>query len=451
MSFRNNMLNARSNIAFVVGLSLAAAIALSVESRVNTNTLLNRGRVMIETSADQLPLAPPERLRQQDIEAAEVAWAYFETNFQPTTGLVNSAHQYPSTTIWDQSSYLLGLISARKIGIIDERDFDFRLGLILSTLSRLQLFEGRLPNKVYDTRSLEMTDYNNQLAPGGIGWSAIDVARIVVPLNIILFDFPKHSAAAAKILQNWDFDAMLSQGTLFGARVHSETGASEQVQEGRLGYEEYAARAVGLLGLDALSAGKYDDYLKFESIYGLDIAVDSRSYSDFDAHNYLVSEPYILTAIEFGFDREGAELASRVFQAQERRFQDTEILTAVSEDNVDQPPYFVYNTVFANGKPWNAIADDGTEYDDLRTVSTKAVFGWDAIYGTAYSQQLMDHVAQTATDDRGWLSGLYESDARLNDVATANTNGIILETIHYRRFGPLLAGRFSNKLRGERE
>jgi Protein of unknown function (DUF3131) len=45
--------------------------------------------------------------------------------------------------------------------------------------------------------------------------------------------------------------------------------------------------------------------------------------------------------------------------------------------------------------------------------------------------------------DRGWLSGVYESDGRPNSVATANTNGIILETIQYRVNGPLTTRRFS--------
>ena len=41
---------------------------------------------------------------------------------------------------------------------------------------------------------------------------------------------------------------------------------------------------------------------------------------------------------------------------------------------------------------------------------------------------------------RGWFSGLYESDGRPNRAITCDTNAIILESLAYRRGGPLLAG-----------
>ena len=66
-----------------------------------------------------------------------------------------------------------------------------------------------------------------------------------------------------QILTRWDMSEMLDKGMLIGARVNPETGETEKVQEGRLGYEEYGARAIALLGLDAFGAAKYDDFLKF--------------------------------------------------------------------------------------------------------------------------------------------------------------------------------------------
>ena len=442
MSIKSNILKARSHIAFVIGLIIAASVALSLETGVATSV---RGPVgtAIAISEDQTLLAPTGRITGQDRARAEIAWAYFEKNYQPETGLVNSVNNFPSTTIWDQASYLLGMISAERLGIIDRATFDGLMGKALQTLAQLPLFDGKLPNKVYDTRTLAMTDYTNAAIEQGIGWSALNVARMSVPLNILLYDYPEHSAAAGGILSAWNFDAMLDAGQMFGARVNAETGQPERVQEGRLGYEEYGARALGLLGVDALSAGRFDDYMRFESVAGQEIAVDSRSFSEFDAHNYVVSEPYILTAIEFGFDRDSQELAHRLYKAQEQRFEDTGILTAVSEDNIDQEPYFIYNTVFANGVSWNALAEDGSSHPDKRTVSTKAVFGWDVLYGTDYTGQLLDHIVATRSEDgAGWYSGVYEADERVNKVATANTNGIILETIQYKLNGPLVTARF---------
>lgn len=445
MSFGENLVKARSHIAFIIGLICAAGVAMSVETGIAKN-LGGRGSTsLITRSSEQTMLASVGGLSRQDIRHAEIAWDYFEKNTQPETGLVNSVNNYPSTTIWDQASYLLGLISAHRIQLITTADFDTRMTKVLRSLADLPLFDGALPNKAYDTRSLEMTDYENKPMARGIGWSALDVARISVPLNLILYDYPRHSNAAAKILGQWRIAEMLENGVLVGARVNPETGETERVQEGRLGYEEYGARAVSLLGLDALTAARYDDFLQFQTVAGVSVAVDSRSFAEFDAHNYVVSEPYILTAIEFGFDTNSQELAHRIFTAQRQRYDQTGILTAVSEDNINQEPYFLYNTVFANGKAWNALAEDGSEHPEKRTVSTKAVFGWDALYGTEYTGELMSHILQTATEGSGWQSGVYEIDGSVNAVSTANTNAIILEALQYKANGPLLAARFNRK------
>lgn len=444
MTIQENILKIRSHIAFLVGLFIAAGIALSVETGVVTG-LRSGGQSLIQISDNQTAIATVRGLSPKEFSHAQTAWKYFQANTQPETGLVNSVHEFPSTTIWDQASYLLALISAQRIGLISVVEFDDRISKVIKTLARLPLFDGKLPNKVYDTRSLKMVNYTNQSVSRGIGWSALDVARITVPLNILLYDYPKHAQGAGTILTNWDFSEMLREGVMYGARVHTETGATEHVQEGRLGYEEYGARAIGLLGLDALAAGKYDDFVRFEKINGARVAVDSRSFAEFDAHNFVVSEPYVLTAVEFGFDRDSRELAHRIYQAQMGRYQATGVLTAVSEDNIDQAPYFLYNTVYANGKAWNALAEDGSEHPDKRTLSTKAAFGWHAIYQSDYTEKLMREVMRTRSTDRGWLSGIYEIDGAVNAVATANTNAIILETLHYKANGPLLSARFGKK------
>lgn len=443
MTIRQNLIKARSHIAFIIGLSIAATLAISLERSLGLARINYSEKQTIPRSANQIQLAGQSPLNTDDLTYARVAWGYFERNYNPETGLVNSVNGFPSTTIWDQSSYLLGLISAYKIGIIDQGLFDKRLSQALDTLARLPLFFGKLPNKVYDTRSLVMTTYANDAIETGIGWSALDIARMTVPLNIILYDYPKHASLAAQILTHWDFDAMVESGVMMGARLHSETGLPEKIQEGRLGYEEYGARAMALLGLDTMTAAKYDDFLQFENIESQKVAADSRDFSLFDAPNYVVSEPYILMAIEFGFDQDAQELAHRIYKTQEGRFQNTGQLTAVSEDNIDQPPYFIYNTVFANGQAWNAVSEDGTQFPELKTLSTKAAFGWHVLYDTDYTQQLMQEILKTQTKDNGWVSGIYETDGRLNTTATANTNGIILEILNYKTNGPLISGRFT--------
>lgn len=443
MSITQNLIKARSHFAFIIGLSIAASIAISLDGRLGYLRIENESRQTIKRSSGQTQISEPRVLNDDDLQNAKIAWEYFERNHNPKTGLVNSVDGFPSTTIWDQSSYLLGLISAYKIGVIDAALFNDRMSGALETLARLPLFFGKLPNKVYDTRNMQMTTYSNELAATGIGWSALDIARMTVPLNILLYDYPVHAENAGRILTTWDFGTLVQDGVLIGARLHAETGLPETIQEGRLGYEEYGARAVALLGLDAVTALKYDDFITFEAIEGQQIAADSRNINLFGAPNYVVSEPYILMAIEFGLDQDAKELTHRIYSAQESRFRSSGKLTAVSEDNIDQEPYFIYNTVFANGQAWNAVDETGVRYPDLKTLSTKAALGWDALYNTDYTRRLVLEVQKTKTVDRGWMSGIYESDGRVNAVATANTNGIILEIINYKANGPLISTRFT--------
>ncbi|MBL4751378.1 MAG: DUF3131 domain-containing protein [Amylibacter sp.] len=445
MNIAQNLIKARSHFAFIIGLSLAAILAISLDSTLGYTWITNNTRQTITSSPDQTQLATRTALSPYDLQNARVAWGYFERNYNPETGLVNSVNGFPSTTIWDQSSYLLGLISAYKIGVVDKGLFDARMSQALKSLSQLVLFSGKLPNKVYDTRLLQMTTYSNDPIETGIGWSALDIARMTVPLNILLYDYPQHAGTAGNILKNWDFSAMVKNGVLMGARLNPETNQPEVIQEGRLGYEEYGARAVSLLGMDTMTAAKYDDFIKFKTIEGQRIAADSRTFNLFDAPNYVISEPYILMAIEFGLDTKAKELAHRIYKAQENRYLSSGQLTAVSEDNIDQEPYFIYNTVFANGRAWSAVDDKGARYPELKTLSTKAAFGWHALYNTDYTRRLMAEIQKTQTADQGWMSGVYENDGRVNAVSTANTNGIILEIINYKANGPLISARFTKE------
>jgi len=154
-----------------------------------------------------------------------------------------------------------------------------------------------------------------------------------------------------------------------------------------------------------------------------------------------VSESYVLDGLEFGWDRISGEFAQRVFLAQEARYEATGILTAVSEDNIDQAPYFVYNTVFADGKAWNAVTESGEDASQFRSVSTKAVIGFHALYDNDYTSKLVAHIANNYDESRGWYSGIYESNGESNKAITANTNGIILEALHYIQFGPMMSMR----------
>lgn len=383
-------------------------------------------------------------LTPEEMAYAQSAWNYFVDNVQPDSGLSNSAGGFPSGTLWDLGNYLAAMNAALWMGLIDQTEFDSRLNLFLTSLGQLRLFEDTLPNKVYNSATGEMVDYGNNPLDRGIGWSALDIGRVLASFHIIRTCHPQYSDWLTGIVDSWQVAASVQDDMLYGATV-LPSGETLKVQEGRLGYEEYAARGYALWGFNAPAAIAYEPF-KFVDIYGLQIPVDTRDYQSTNANNYVVSESYILDAIEFGLQGDQADYARRVFEAQKRRYDDTGLLTAVSEDNINQAPYFLYSTVYSNGVPWAVITESNELHPELRTLCTKAAFGWRYVYpDDPYAQQIFDYVKDTTNSGRGYYAGIYESglydpQPPLNDILTGNTNGLILEILYYkaRGFQPML-------------
>ncbi|MEH2084497.1 MAG: DUF3131 domain-containing protein [Nostoc sp.] len=380
-------------------------------------------------------------LTSEEQTYARAAWQYFVKNYQPATGFTNSTGGYPSGTLWDMGNYLMALNAARWLNLTDQADFDSRLNKFLTTLNSLKLFEDALPNKVYNAATAKMVDYGNNPLEQGIGWSALDIGRILAAFDVIRTCHSQYNEWLKGIVAKWQVARSLKDGQLFGATVLPDK-KTLLVQEGRLGYEEYGARGYQLWGFSASKAIALEPF-KLVEINGVQIPVDSRDFQSTNANNYVVSESYILDGIEFGLQGELADFAARVLDVQKRRFDTTGQLTAVTEDNIDQAPYFLYNTVYANGANWATITDANQPYPQFRSISTKAAFGWRYLFpDNAYAQKVFDAVKDLRSpDDSGYYAGIYEESKQPNKALTGNTNGLILEILYYKARGnhPLIA------------
>ena len=383
--------------------------------------------------------ALPAPLSPEEMNYARSSWTYFVNNFQPSTGFMNAANGYPSGTLWDIGNYLAALNSARWLGFIQQSEFDQKLNLFLTSIGKIKLFDGKLPNKVYGAATGEMTDYGNKPIERGIGWSALDLGRLLAAFHIIRVCHPQYGDWLQSVVNKWQLTAAIKDGMLYGAIVKPDD-KTLLVQEGRLGYEEYAVRGFKLWGFDAPKALAFDPF-DFVNIYGIKIPYDKRDYQTTNANNYVVSESYLLDAIEFGLTGELADYASRVFEVQKRRYEDTKLLTAVSEDNINKAPYFIYNTVYANGKTWAAITENNELHPELKSLSTKAAFGWHYVYPQSeYGRLLFDKVKDLCKTEKGYVAGIYEAGLNdpsppLNSSLTGNTNGLILEILYYKARG----------------
>ena len=265
--------------------------------------------------------------------------------------------------------------------------------------------------------------------PEEIGFSAIDLARLVQWLDIIQTRYPKHAAASKAVTARWQLKRLVANGQLMGTGI--KNGKETWNQEGRLGYEQYAAYRLQKIGIVAPKALDTKTETQFVNIMGVEVPADKRT----TYHNYVTSEPYILDGLESGFQALPAEYAAKLLQAQQRRYQATNQLTAWSEDNLDREPWFVYNCIFVNGQPWKSIDSSGKDAFVYRGSSVKAAIGWNMLFQTPYTERLHKGTRWLADPNRGVFAGFYEETQEPNRALTVNTNGIVLEAILYRRVG----------------
>ena len=392
-----------------------------------------------ELKATKVPYIPANtaKLTPAEMEVAKTAWQYFENNWNEETGLVNSADKFPSVTLWDQSAAIAALVAAKELNIIDKYEFETKMSQMLTTLIKLDLYNDELPNKVYNAQTLLPVDYGGIEERAEIGWSAIDLGRMAIWLKIIGTKYPKLKTQADATWKAWNIRRLTKDGDMYGTSVVD--GQERYNQEGRLGYENYAAFGLKLWGLDVDKALDYEDKTAFVNLYDVGIPYDLRDAQNSGANNYVLSEPYFLDGIETGFQALPKAYADRLLAAQEARYKNTNQLTAITEDNLDGEPHFVYNTLYANGKPWATITDANENYDYLRFLSSKAALGWQVLYNTEYTNKLFNFVVENLESETGWYNGYYETLKKPNEALTANNNGIILESLLYKQVGkPLL-------------
>jgi len=404
-------------------------------------------------------------LTEKELRWAKIAWKYFENNYNPGTGLVNSVDNYPSTTLWHMGNTVAATVAAYELGLLERERFDARFSKLLQFLNRMALFDKKLPNKAYNSKTGKMVNYEN--APGAIGWSAVDIGRLVNWLLIARSRYPEFSQFIDNVMLRWSFcDVVDDCGSLYGGveivekidakQSKTEDGQAQTVrsikrfEEGRLGYEEYAAFAYQLLGFDTARASSLKPF-KTVSIYGYELPHDDRDPRTTGTWAPILSGPYLLHGMEFNWDLPTdnsssdtthtdsvlAEIAQTVYDVQQARYDRERILTARTDHQLNRAPNFLFDSIFAAGFPWSTISDDGKSQSHLALISTKAVFGMWVLFKTPYTDRLMLTTEAIHNADRGWLEGRYEKSGGWEGVITSDTNSQVLEALLYKVQGKL--------------
>lgn len=379
--------------------------------------------------------APPSC--DEDKAVARVAWQYFENNFQPDTGLVNSVDGLETTTLWDIGSSIAAFLTARDFEFISQRNFDHSIMALLQTLAGIELVNGVAPNILYNTRSGRMVDYNNDIVEQGVGVSTIDLARTAFWLTTLRCMHPKYFNPVNRVLDRWDYGKLFIDGQLFG--LASDPMASDSpapIQQGRFGYEQYAGRIFHALGHPTEISASYNNKHRANTeILDTMIAHDNRDPRNTGVNNFVLTDSYTLDAMELGIRADNREIVKNIYDVQRERWRRTGIATALTDGHINQPPHFLYNTIFDAGLTFTTTTDTGIRNDELRTISTRGAFMLATLFPEDYYSEILLSAVESAYDpDSGWFSGVYENGG-FNDVTTANTNGIVLQTMLYKKYG----------------
>ncbi|EDT1683876.1 DUF3131 domain-containing protein [Salmonella enterica] len=381
-------------------------------------------------------------LTPQEQAWARIAWRYFENNTQPQTGLVNGSDKQPRVTLWQMGDTLIALIAARELGLVQEDEFDARLTRLLGTLNRLTLTDVRTPGRLYSSQTATPVDFSGQ--PTKSGWSAKDMARLMLALRLTAERAPQYREYLDKIILRWNFCPVIDKdGELWSASV--QNGQTVIREELRLGESEYAASAFRLWGF--LPEKALSPPSRNVIIYQRSLAVDDRDPRTTWQPSLLTTLPAMLPGLEFGWQPPGVPpevqkalrtRAKGVWLSQKSRWERDKVLTARADFTLPQAPWHVEDTVWGNGYAWNTIGDDGRDYPRLAQVSTKAVFVLWTLWKTDYTDALMAVTTHLNNPQQGWFEGRVEATGDVNRTLTLSTNAMVLEALLYKHnAGPL--------------
>ena len=376
------------------------------------------------------------RLAKLEHQWARTAWRYIENNTDYDSGLVAGSDRGGTFTAWNAGDTIAALVAARELEIIDAREFDLRLGRVLGFLATMDLSKGMLPNKAYSVTSGKMVNFGNR--EEDIGWSAVDVGRLLLWLRITGQRHPAFREYTDRVVLRWSFCEVLDDcGVLYGTQ---RNGAQwQRYQEGRLGYEQLAGAGYAAWGFNARRSVELPP-MQQANIHGIAVHYDARDPRTSGAQNPVLTMPWALLGMEVGWQvpTQGAawkEIADEVMRVQEERWRREKLLTARSDYQMREAPYVVLDSVFAAGYAWNTIGSDGKEYEKLALVATRAAFAMWALWPGDYSQRLVDSVQRLYDPDRGWFEGRFEAGGAPHANLTLNTNAAVLEALLFKVTG----------------
>ncbi len=393
----------------------------------------------VERRAEQVvtgvrPLSPA-----QDREAL-AAWRYFRNGRVGGVGLVEAVAGGGFSTPSSMGDTLFAAVAARRLGVIEQQEFDAAVSGVVQFLSSMDLSRGGLPARVYDGRTGQFLTFPSDVTDPG--YSAVELGRLLGGLAALVEAYPGYRIYVGNALSRWNACAARdATGVLL--RSTREGGGFVTQPDFGSGYYDYAAQAFRLWGVRAPSRAAAADDASLTT-FGISFSIPLDPNHD----EPLFITPYALLGVETGFKAPDgqplsleAERARAALEAQRRRSAETGVLTARSDFRRTTAPYEVVDTVISAGYPWSTTDRGGAVHADLALVSTRASLLSELLWPSAYTHRAADQVRRLYDADLGWYEGRYELTGGHEVARTSATNAAVLEALLYRNGGRILSGR----------
>ncbi|ORM73523.1 hypothetical protein HA48_08780 [Pantoea wallisii] len=430
MSLKAGLYSARSYLTILIGFLLGFAIVLWVERQMPTRVETTDGIVLSKAFP---PLPAQRELTFDEAVWARIAWQYFVTNTQPN-GLVNAEADRPWLSLWSAGSYLLATLSARQLDIIPEAEFDDRISSALEALGSLPLQPEGLPAAFYHADTLTPL-----VQDPPVNGSAIDMGRLLVPLQVLVWRYPQHAAAVNQLLAKWQLNNLLQSSGPQGASLPVNRWVIRTDDpRGSYGYRLYAAGVLRMINSAAgLAVSQPPDGLKLIEIDGHAVP-DEGLRTPWGKQPALISQPYLLTGLEQGFDARSGEISWRIMQILQQRTGKPDARGDINADYAEQAPDF--SGTLPGQQPLPVQEQNDNSHDTLperALLSTRSAFAWYALFRNRWSEALRQQMLPMIEPGKGWRAG-FNPDGSVNAAIDADTNAMVLESLSYIAHGQLL-------------
>lgn len=444
MSLRNGIYSARSYITILVGFLLGFAVVLWVEYQMPKRTETTDGIVLSKT----FPALPASReLTFDEAVWARIAWQYFVNNTQPN-GLVNAENDHAWLSMWSTGSYLLAVIAARQLNIVKPDEFDDRITSAIDALQSLPLNASGLPAPYYQSETLQpIASAEPKTA------SAIDMGRLLMPLQILLWRYPQHAVAVNQLLTKWQLASLLQSSAPQSASLPvSRWVLATDDPRSSYGYRLYASNTLRMINPAAgLAVTQPPDGMKMIEIEGIAVP-DEGLRTPWGQQPSLVSMPYLLTGLEQGFDARSGEITWRLMRILQARNSMSADAEQISTDYAEQAPDFTAQPAGSQPLPLQQQEESKrASVPDQALTSTRSAFAWYALFRNAWSEALLQQMHVMIEPGKGWKAG-FNSDGTTHSGIDADTNAMVLESLSYIAHGQLLClGCLATPLTAERQ